>query len=219
MCRRCLDKPVTTHNFTHVPSHPMVRTSRFLHYRDRWKFFPSAKAAVERVKVLIRESETGNGSGESSDSSQTVTKRCVGCNDPVSLPCWFCVTCGTYLYGKQYSMAHCPFLNLIEDDTFVCDACDLKDAPCFNKASQHRSDHPLIRYKLGIVEETTTVESKLVALEANFGNLEKRIVEAIEKRFLDHQGAMEKRFIDHQKTIAGRLSALEELIRSIAGRQ
>jgi hypothetical protein len=100
--------------------------------------------------------------------------------------------------AAKYSLI---FILLKEEDVFVCDTCDLKDAPCNKESLRHdRENHPLVRYQHGVAEEAKTIESKLLALETNFGKLEKR-------------------FIDHQEAMASRFAALEDLLRTIAPRQ
>jgi hypothetical protein len=74
------------------------------------------------------------------------------------------------------------------EDVFICNDCDLKDAPCFRKGSSHLDSHPLLRYH-GSVAETKTTESKIHALETK--------IEKLEKRFDD------------------RLNVIEDLLRSV----
>lgn len=205
LCPRCVDKPVTTEHFTHTVDHPIARTNRLLHYRNKKSFFDSARRTADRINVLIRSSQVAD--DNAAPSVHPATKSCACCGNTTSPPCWLCVTCSKSGYLQQYQI-----LTLFKDkDTFVCENCELEDAPCLGKESQHRNSHPLVSYKHVVPEESKTIESKLHALETKLKESTDQ-GKAIEGKLL----ALEKRFDDHQEAMTGRLAVLEDLLRMIA---
>lgn len=109
LCIRCIyTKPVPDH-FAHDVDHPLVKFPIIIHdweKRDRlWR----AKMAVQRLGLLFRTEEINLPASEGDpvvssevdyvgnvniiDSSDAPSLCCGYCDKPVSLPCWFCVSC------------------------------------------------------------------------------------------------------------------------------
>ena len=90
LCESCIGEPVHKPQFNHSPLHDMVQVRRVVHIRDKRSFITSAKAAVVSGKFKISRPKQLEGADVSADPKW----RCCCCDNPISMPCWFCVTCG-----------------------------------------------------------------------------------------------------------------------------
>ena len=87
----CIDVSVRVRGFTHSPLHDMVQVRRVIHNRDLASLATSAKEAVDRMKFAISRSKQLEVANVDVDPKW----HCSCCDDPIYMPCWVCMTCGT----------------------------------------------------------------------------------------------------------------------------
>ena len=96
----CIDVSVRVRGFTHSPLHDMVQVRRVIHDRDLASLAMFAKEAVDRGKFAISSSSRSKQLPVEVAADVDVDPKwhCSCCDDPIYMPCWFCMTCGTSGY-------------------------------------------------------------------------------------------------------------------------
>ncbi|KIJ64396.1 hypothetical protein HYDPIDRAFT_187775 [Hydnomerulius pinastri MD-312] len=140
--------------------------------------------------------DTSNSDSNSSNSSQTgdgtadffPRPRCVGCDNEIQAPCWYCVTCDT--------------------DAFVCDDCDSNDKSTFS--SPHELSHPIVR-----CHGPPNVEPEPLrpAYEKRMAEMDTKIA-ALNERL----AGLEKKLDGSQNGLAEKLAGIEALLSKVLSR-
>lgn len=115
----CADKPAciaspstnTQDNFTHVPSHTLLRSNYFVHDCDLVALIALCRTRSDDIKRRYRILEEGQKAMKKTAKpplTESTTKapqkdapsavkpmNCICCGMQISLPCWACAICGT----------------------------------------------------------------------------------------------------------------------------
>jgi hypothetical protein len=190
----------------------MVQVRRVVQNRDKRSWITSAREAATRGKFAISRPKQLEGAEVNVDPKW----RCSCCDDPITMPCWFCVTCGTCRILPSRSILLTSFT---VTEIFICDACNTANVPCLKDG--HTETHALVRLNNSVASENSTIESRLLSLENRFGEDQKTMSERLgrlEQRFENHASVMNDRFTALETKFDGRLATVETLLSLIVSK-
>ncbi|KAI0042039.1 hypothetical protein FA95DRAFT_1500564 [Auriscalpium vulgare] len=101
---------------------------------------------------------------------------CGVCDEPLTLPCWYCLDCHN-------------------DNLYICKSCDDKGVPKLKCRPEHTDEHALVRCQEPTpTEKKVSVDERLSTLEDRIGNLDGRIgnIESRMGNFEDRMGKIEQ---------------------------
>ncbi|KAF8970853.1 hypothetical protein BDZ97DRAFT_1789054 [Flammula alnicola] len=196
LCENCFDKRKTVRSgtsFSHSLSHSVIRSRHRIHKYEVNTLISEARLISERSKGMFRALEAknkevqGHSYGKSRKgrhdkgaknppaddepagkpaAADVTPLYCACCHDPVSTPCWVCVTCSPL--------------------TFICLRCDRKNAPGqFNQF--HLREHHLLRIHDSIevkpirLNKINDVERQLEEIKTNLSSLEEKVNTQLEE--------------------------------------
>ncbi|KAH7909808.1 hypothetical protein BJ138DRAFT_1010091 [Hygrophoropsis aurantiaca] len=201
LCFSCISMETMNENFTHERTHPMVKVQAVIHRRSVGSLIRYSVKATERANDMLRlmaerratsADEAAHNSNDTEEPlDETFDRYCINCEELISAPCWYCVTC--------------------DMDVFICDECDLKKL--FDWKHGHSHEHPLVRCQepsKPLAEDSTTEagisEARLSEVEHNITTLGERLANL--------EVTMEKQ----QAVINQRFSTLEDLLKQVISR-
>jgi hypothetical protein len=190
----------------------MVQARKVVQNRDKRSWITSAREAATRGKFAISRPKQLGGADVSVDPKW----RCSCCDDPITMPCWFCATCGTCRILPSRSI---PLISCTVPEIFICDACNTANVPCLKDS--HTETHALVRLNNSAAVENSTIEGRLLSLENQFGEDWKAMSERLgrlEQRFENHENVMNDRFTALETNVDGRLAAVEGLLSLIVSK-
>jgi hypothetical protein len=97
LCYLCLEESVTDDllGFYHRPGHSMLKLNFFLHSRFKVEYIKVGRSAVDRMKQQVRRLVPGYEFADShGQEGATYAVKCSCCDEPITLPAWFCQICG-----------------------------------------------------------------------------------------------------------------------------
>jgi len=93
--------------------------------------------------------DAGSANGSETSNVMHRTLKCLGCENSVRWPCWYCAEC--------------------DDNVFICMTCDTKGGIT---KDQHLDTHTLVRCQARLAEEArTSTEQRIEALETRLGSM------------------------------------------------
>jgi len=106
LCSVCIDKIPAKRGFVHDRSHDLIKVEETLHDFYFVRVVESARETLVRVKGAFRAVEGMNGRMSLVDVGEDVLDgasdahldhlRCACCKNPVTTPCWSCLSCREY---------------------------------------------------------------------------------------------------------------------------
>jgi len=164
----------------HVPSHSVFKLRAVLHRREFGRMDADARDALKKATGIIehlskaKESISGTiadtldrpllgVSPDLEDNSSTDIESgppvCIGCQNAVTYPCWYCITCSAY------------------DDIFICDDCDAQGGITWE---DHDKTHPLVsclakKPAADVEQRLSTVEERLENLNGSLAQIDDRL--------------------------------------------
>ncbi|KAJ6573432.1 hypothetical protein DFH09DRAFT_916098 [Mycena vulgaris] len=178
LCSECIEQTPERDTFVHTSSHILAKTFRRIHDGEMAWLVPEARVVAARVKKVFKAASSllsrieggakvGGHAGKTKSSESE--KICCCCGEPVTCPCWVCITC--------------------VPDTYICVDCDAKRATAIpdGVSPKHTLSDPLVQILDGepIPEPLTTdlrlseLETKMLGLDSKMAALE----EKLESRF------------------------------------
>ncbi|KAF8843364.1 hypothetical protein BDN67DRAFT_924335 [Paxillus ammoniavirescens] len=195
LCIKCFTAEIATNSFAHEPGHPVVKLRKVVHSKGGGAVIRFARKASERASDILRlveevnqngvltardeaEGEAGseNPSSPTTDAEFFPRPRCVGCDEEIRQPCWYCVTCDT--------------------DAFVCDDCDSNDDITFS--DPHELSHPIVRCHRPPSDEPKPSEresaERIADMEKEIASLNERL-SGLEKKLEGSQNALTEKLV------------------------
>ncbi|PPQ65654.1 hypothetical protein CVT24_011808 [Panaeolus cyanescens] len=192
LCPTCVGQCPSRDTFVHKSSHTLLRNYGFMHDCNYVHYVPRAKQVAKQTKAIFREKP----GGKKGPAPRTVPEdiHCHYCKQAVKLPFWVCLDC--------------------DNDTYVCKACDIKQAklhlPCpshlqssvlaevpppSEDTSEHAFDHVMIRIGDAVEEEAKPDTLMVIkeTMDRRFHKLEDR-VGAIDGRLMMFESMLTKIF-------------------------
>ncbi|KAJ7849789.1 hypothetical protein B0H14DRAFT_3866764 [Mycena olivaceomarginata] len=174
----------------HVPaSHDLFKVRRVVHVRQFGKTYRDAKEALRKARSFFEDKDP-----EDEDEqlpSPPPSLLCAECKALVAQPCWYCVHC--------------------DDPSFICDACDAKDAVSFG--THDMQTHDLVRVQELVDDMPLTMEERFSELDARFVKHEAAMdgrLRRVEERLGRLETAVDTRMSRVEKLLERILASVEE---------
>jgi hypothetical protein len=151
-------------------------------------------------------SESNNSSSPTTDAEFFPRPRCVGCDEEIRQPCWYCVTCGMYAHPcGPVRLTHA----LSDADAFVCDDCDSNDEITFS--DPHELSHPIVRCHRPPSDEPKPAEressERIADMEKEIASLNERL-SGLEKQLEGSQNALTEKLVGIEALLSKVVSKL-----------
>ncbi|KAJ7140785.1 hypothetical protein C8R44DRAFT_237363 [Mycena epipterygia] len=182
LCIDCMDQTPERDAFVHTKSHVLIKTLRRLHDCDAAWLIPEARVVAGRVKKVFKaansllsrvEGAAKPGGHATQTKSSQPSEICCCCGEPVSCPCWVCITC--------------------VEDTYICMDCDAKRATALpdGVSPGHTLRDPLVQIlDTEPIPEPLTADIRLSQLEAKLLGLDSKMA-ALEEKLDSRFGSLE----------------------------
>lgn len=196
----CVDALITRDDLQkpHLPAHNVVKTRREIHPPQLWQLIQTARDELKYSRKLLK-GEAGTGASLDPEPGATSKRAnqqflCIGCKQPVTQPCWYCVKCTGVSDCKQYIMLIELAHNASVEPHFICITCDAKGVP---EVEGHIGAHDIVRCQDWVEEVDKSVEDRLATLEGRFTKLEERF------------GKLEEQFVTLNTNLDTKMGKLE----------
>ena len=117
LCSVCIDKIPTKRGFVHDRSHDLIKVEETLHDFHFARVVEGAKETLVRVKgafrvvegmdgrmSLVDHNQVGDAPSDALDAAAHLDHlRCACCKNPVTTPCWSCLSCRGLILPAVYS--------------------------------------------------------------------------------------------------------------------